>query len=86
MATLRTPNPALWWVSGGALTFLGLALFVPFLRALFSFAPLHGQELLVILVTGLVGILISESVKTRAFQNLFAKRGQIPAGGSETSG
>jgi Ca2+-transporting ATPase len=76
LATLRTPNPALWWVSGGALTFLGLALFVPFLRGMFNFAPLHGQELLIILVTGLVGILISESVKTRAFQNLFAKRDQ----------
>jgi P-type Ca2+ transporter type 2C len=74
LATLRTPNPALWWVSGGALVFLSLALFVPFLRSVFSFAPMQGQEALVILVTGLVGILISESVKVRAFQNLFAKR------------
>jgi Ca2+-transporting ATPase len=74
LATLSTPNPALWWVSGGALSFLGLAIFVPFLRGLFSFGPLHLQELPVILITGLVGILISESVKARAFQNLFAKR------------
>jgi Ca2+-transporting ATPase len=73
LATLRTPNPALWWVSSGALAFLSLALFVPFLRGLFSFAPLHREELLVILVTGLVGILISESVKTLAFQNLFVR-------------
>jgi Ca2+-transporting ATPase len=73
LATLRTPNPALWWVSGGALAFLSLALFVPFLRGLFSFAPLHTEEIVVILVTGLVGILISESVKTRAFQNLFVR-------------
>ncbi len=73
LATLSTPNPALWWVSGGALSFLGLALFVPFLRGLFSFGPLHLQELPVILITGLVGILISESVKARAFQNLFAR-------------
>ncbi|MEJ2599657.1 MAG: cation-translocating P-type ATPase [Anaerolineales bacterium] len=75
LATLSTPNPALWWVSGGALSFLGLALFVPFLRRLFSFGPLHMQELPIVLVTGLVGILISESVKTRPFQSLFAKRG-----------
>jgi Ca2+-transporting ATPase len=74
LATLRMPNPALWWVSGGALTFLCLAIFVPFLRGLFKFAPLHLYELLVILATGLVGILVSESVKTRAFQNLFVKR------------
>jgi Ca2+-transporting ATPase len=74
LATLSTPNPALWWVTGGALAFLVLVLFVPFLRGLFSFAPLHLQELPVILITGLVGILISESVKARAFQNLFAMR------------
>jgi Ca2+-transporting ATPase len=74
LATLRTPNPALWWVSGGSLVFLGLVLFVPFLRRLFSFAPIHRYEILAILATGLIGILISESVKTRAFQNLFIRR------------
>ena len=35
--TLRTPNTALWWVLGGASIFLGLVLYVPFLRSLFQF-------------------------------------------------
>ncbi len=38
-ATLRSPNPALWWVVGGTLLVLGLVLFVPALRELFQFAP-----------------------------------------------
>jgi Ca2+-transporting ATPase len=38
--TIRTPNRPHAWVAGGALVFLGLALSVPPLRALFSFAAL----------------------------------------------
>jgi len=34
----QTRNPALWWVFGAALVFLGLALYVPFPRSLFRFA------------------------------------------------
>ncbi len=70
LATLRTPNPAVWWVSGGALAFLALALFVPFLRGLFSFAPLHAGEVGLILATGVVSLLAAESVKTRAWRQL----------------
>jgi Ca2+-transporting ATPase len=40
-STLRVPNPALWWVSGGTVTFLALVLAIPFLRDLFHFAALH---------------------------------------------
>ncbi|HEX9028234.1 MAG TPA: cation-translocating P-type ATPase [Anaerolineales bacterium] len=72
LATLRTPNPALWWVTGGTLLFLALALMVPFLRGLFSFAPLHLWELGLIAATGLVSILISESVKLGIFRRVFA--------------
>jgi Ca2+-transporting ATPase len=71
-ATLRTPNPALWWVTGGTILFLVLALFVPYLRGLFSFAPLHLWELGVIGGTGLLSILVSESVKTRLFRRVFS--------------
>ncbi len=62
---LRVPNPAVRWVVGGALLFLGLALVVPFLRSLFSFAPLQRWELALLIVPGLVSILISESTKLR---------------------
>ena len=37
LSTLRTPNPALWWISGGTLFFLGLILYIPFMQKLFHF-------------------------------------------------
>ena len=49
LATLKRPNPALWWVLGGALGFLGLVLYLPLLRALFHFEFLRPAELLVCL-------------------------------------
>ena len=63
LQTLRIPNPALWWVTGGALSFLVLVLALPFLRNLFNFAPLHFWEIGFIAAAGLMSILISESVK-----------------------
>lgn len=63
LATLRTPNPALWWITGFTLVFLALAVLVPFLRELFSFAPLHFWEIVLVLMMGLLSTLISESVK-----------------------
>ena len=71
LATLRVPNPALWWVVGGAAVFLALALGIPFLRSLFSFGPLHVWELGFIAVAGMTSILVSESVKTTLFQKMF---------------
>ena len=71
LATLRTPNAALWWVVGGAAVFLLMALAVPFLRGLFSFGPPHLWELAFIVSAGLISLLISESVKTALFQKVF---------------
>jgi Ca2+-transporting ATPase len=70
LATLRIPNKALWWVSGGAVGFLTLVLAFPYLRSLFKFAPLHRWELAIIAVACLISILIAESVKTKALRNL----------------
>jgi len=44
-AILRTPNAAMWWVAGSALVFLGLVLYVPFLRTLFHFSTLHPNDI-----------------------------------------
>jgi Ca2+-transporting ATPase len=74
LATLRTPNPALWWITGFTMVFLALAVSVPFLRGVFSFAPLHGWELVLVATTGLVSILVAESVKLRWLARL------VPAG------
>jgi Ca2+-transporting ATPase len=68
LATLRIPNKALWWVSGGAVGFLTLVLTFPYLRNLFKFAPLHRWELAVIAVACLISILIAESVKIKGLR------------------
>jgi len=62
-STLRTPNAALWWVIGGTIFFLGLALYVPFLRNLFHFSTLHPNDLALCLAGGVVSILWFEALK-----------------------
>ncbi len=69
LKTLRVPNKALWWVTGGTFFFLVLITNIPFLRELFKFAPLHRWELVLILLSGLTSILIVESTKTKSIQN-----------------
>ena len=63
LATLRTPNAALWWVLGGATVLLSLVLAVPALRDIFRFAPLHPPDLAICLVAGLLAILGFEVAK-----------------------
>lgn len=63
IATLRSPNTALWWVSGGALLFLGLVLYIPFLRDLFHFSTLHFDDLLICLAAGVVSVIWFEVLK-----------------------
>ncbi len=60
---LKSPNPALWWVIGGGLLFLGLVLYVPFLRHLFSFSFLHPIDLAICLGGGLISLLWFEILK-----------------------
>jgi Ca2+-transporting ATPase len=61
--TLRTPNTALWWVTGGALLFLGLVLYVPFLRSLFQFSFLHITDAVIFIAAGAFSILWFELLK-----------------------
>jgi Ca2+-transporting ATPase len=60
---LQAPNTALWWVLGGGIIFLGLILYVPLLRHLFSFSFLHADDLLISLLSGIVSILWFEALK-----------------------
>jgi Ca2+-transporting ATPase len=69
LKTLRVPNKALWWVTGGAILFLAFALTVPFLRELFKFAPLQRWEMALIALSGLASILIAESVKLKGIRS-----------------
>jgi len=61
----RTRNGAIWWVSGGALFFLGLVLATPGLRELFQFAPLHRWEVALLSLAGVGSIFFAEIVKLK---------------------
>jgi Ca2+-transporting ATPase len=61
--TLRSPNRALWWVAGGAIVLLAGVLYIPGLRALFRMATLHGMDIALCLVAGLLSIVWFEAVK-----------------------
>jgi P-type Ca2+ transporter type 2C len=63
VATMKTPNSALWWVLGGATAFLTLVLSVPYLRQLFHFEPLHAIDLAICLAAGVFSILWFELLK-----------------------
>ncbi|MGC1455381.1 MAG: cation-translocating P-type ATPase [Nitrospirota bacterium] len=77
LATLRSPNTALWWVTGGAVLFLGLALYVPFLQDLFRFSVLHPLDLIICIAAGVLSVVWFEVVKTMS-----ANRSQSATGTS----
>lgn len=62
-ASIRTKNSALWWVLGGAIVFLALVLYVPFLQKLFHFTTIHAPELAMSLTAGVLGIVWFEILK-----------------------
>jgi Ca2+-transporting ATPase len=68
--SLRIPNKALWWISGGALFFLALVLIIPALRDVFQFAPVHRWEMALLVLSGLISILFAESVKLKFVRQL----------------
>ena len=53
---LREPNPALWWIVGGALAALAATLYLPPVAGLFRFAPLGAAELAVAALAGFAGV------------------------------
>jgi Ca2+-transporting ATPase len=67
IGTIREKNPSVKYVAGGAIAFLALVVFVPFLNRLFGFSPLHGWELALCVGTGLVAVLCTELTKIPGF-------------------
>jgi len=63
LAMRQSTNKVLNWVLIGALTFLGLALYVPVLRDLFSFAALSWIDLIISLSVGVASIVWFEIFK-----------------------
>jgi Ca2+-transporting ATPase len=74
--SLRNPNKALWWISGGALLFLSLVLATPFLRDVFQFAPLHRWEMALLCLTGGVSLVLSEITKLGFIRKLIVRHGE----------
>jgi len=72
---LRTPNAALWWVVGGTLFFLALALYLPGLRELFRFSALHAADLALCFAAGVLSIAWFEIFK--AVQRRTAAPGSV---------
>jgi Ca2+-transporting ATPase len=73
-STLRRPNPALWWVLGGAVVMLALVLGLPALRERLRMGVLHADDLLLCAAAGLVSVAWLELVKRRR------ARAHAPAG------
>jgi Ca2+-transporting ATPase len=64
-ASARLPNPALWWVVAGALTMLGLALFLPVMNTLFHFGVLAPGHLALTLAL-VLAVLLAAGSRMRA--------------------
>mgnify|MGYP002813844925 FL=1 len=62
-SALRSPNPALWWIVTGAFAFLAAALYLPGVRGLFHFSPLHLPDLTISLAAGLCSVAVLEILK-----------------------
>ena len=60
---LRTPNPTVKWVAGGALLFISLILNIPFLQQLFQFSPITIGEALTVIAVGISTIVWFELYK-----------------------
>jgi len=63
LQTLRSPNPALWWVTGGAVVILALIIFLPVLSGLFSFGALHAVDVALCVFAGLIIFTLFEAFK-----------------------
>jgi Ca2+-transporting ATPase len=50
-------NPALWWILGGAIAALALAIYLPWLQAIFQFQALAWQQALIVFGASALAIL-----------------------------
>jgi Ca2+-transporting ATPase len=60
---MSTPNPAIWWVVGGAIAFLALVIYVPFITELFGFTRLHLIDIVICFMAGIASVLWFEALK-----------------------
>jgi Ca2+-transporting ATPase len=62
---LRSPNRAFWWVVGGAFGFLTAVIYVPTLRNIFRFSPLHAADLAICLAAATISFVLLELLKRK---------------------
>jgi Ca2+-transporting ATPase len=72
-AAFTRPNAALWWVIASTAAILAGVILFPPARELFHFGPLHGDDIIVALASGLIALLLLELAK-RVVQPLSASR------------
>jgi Ca2+-transporting ATPase len=65
LSTMKVPNASIWWIISGAAIFLGLILYVPFLRQLFQFSYLQPEDLAIALLSGIASVIWFEFLKRR---------------------
>ena len=63
LATLRSPNRAMWWISGLTFCLLAAVMTIPPLRTLFHFAPVTPDGVTLAILAGIVTIAGLELVK-----------------------
>jgi Ca2+-transporting ATPase len=63
LATVRRPNPVLWWIIAGALAALCTVLYVPVLSEVFRIAPLTLGQLAIAAGAGVAGVILFEAAR-----------------------
>lgn len=63
VSSLATFNKALFWVVSGAISFLAIVLYVPSLRNVFHFGPMHPDDVLIFFTAGILSIVWFELIK-----------------------
>jgi Ca2+-transporting ATPase len=61
---LRLPNRAVWWVVGGALSFLAGVIYIPQAREIFRFAAIDWNDFIMPLIAGALVVCCLETIKT----------------------
>ncbi|MBI5636654.1 MAG: cation-translocating P-type ATPase [Nitrospinae bacterium] len=69
---VKNPNQSLWWLCGGAAAFLGLVIYVPWLRQLFGFRPPDTIDWLICIVAGAATIGCLELIRMAARRRKFS--------------
>lgn len=66
----KTPNAALWWVTGGTVIFLCLVLTIPFLREIFRFSVIHPIDVVICVSAGILSTVWFELFKAFSWKKV----------------